>query len=76
MVQETYSFVGAFGVDAAGVDAESDGAGDEAATGARLRFLEGCVGGGTEPLEFPLRIFSGGGEDMGGECLQRPNFAL
>lgn len=65
--ERRYSFVGAFGVDAAGVDAESEGAGDEAATGARLRFLDGCACGCAESLLLPfdIGIFSGGGEDMG-----------
>jgi hypothetical protein len=39
--EERYSFVGALDVGAAGVDAESEGAGDDAATGPRLRFLDG-----------------------------------
>lgn len=46
-----------------GVDAESEGAGEDAATGGRLRFLEGCAVGGTEGLAL-RRMFSGGGEDM------------
>jgi len=60
-----YSFVGAFGV--ASVDVESDGAGEGAAAGARFRFFEACVCSGTEPLvplEFPLKVISGRGEDI------------
>ncbi len=45
------------------MDAESEGAGEDAATFARLRFLEGCVAGRTELLLL-RRMFSGGGEDM------------
>jgi len=62
-----YSFVGAFRVETANIDVESDGAGEGAATGARLRFFEGCVYSGAEPLaplEFPLKTVSGRGEDM------------